>query len=168
MADRAAGQGTQHHPEIVFYDPDGALHSCLQNCVWPFALTLTFVANSCPDPFCVATAPAPKPSAPELPPAVNHTLPLQIWAGGLSGGGLAVVLVNTGANGANINATWRQLGLPTDAAMAVRDVYAGADRGIARGSVGAFVGSHDVAALTLTLPPHTRAPLRQRLPAVAE
>ena len=125
--------------------------------------------DSCPDPFCVATAPAPKPSAPELPPAVNHTLPLQIWAGELSGGALAVVLVNTGAKSASINATWRQLGLPAERTMAVRDVYAGADRGIARGSVGDFVGSHDVAALTLTpLPPHTRKPLRQHLPDVAE
>ena len=118
------GKGTQHHPEIVFYDPD--------------------------DPFCVATAPFAKPSAPELPPVVNHTLPLQIWAGELSGGALAVVLVNTGARGASINASWRQLGLATNATMAVRDVYAGVERGSSAGSLSALVGSHDVAALTLT------------------
>ena len=118
------GKGTQHHPEIVFYDPD--------------------------DPFCVATAPFPKPSAPKLPPVVNHSLPLQVWAGELSGGALAVVLVNTGVRGANITASWHQLGLATNATMAVRDVYAGVEHGSSSGFFSVLVGSHDVAALTLT------------------
>ena len=48
----AVGKGTQHHPDIAFYDPD--------------------------DPFCVATSPAAKPSPPKLPPVVNYTLPLQV------------------------------------------------------------------------------------------
>lgn len=124
------GKGTQHHPEIVFYDPD--------------------------DPLCVATAAFPKPSTPDLPPVVNYTLPLQVWAGELSGGAMAVVLMNTGARGANINASWRHLGLATNATMAVRNVYTGAEHGTFTGSVGALVGPHDVAALTLTPIQHAR------------
>jgi hypothetical protein len=51
----AKGKGTQHHPDIVFYDPD--------------------------DPLCVATSAAARPTPPSLPPSVNYSLPLQVWAG---------------------------------------------------------------------------------------
>lgn len=117
------GKGTQHHPEIVFYDPD--------------------------DPFCVATSPLPKPAAPDLPPRVNTSLPIQVWAGKLSKGALAVVLMNTGPNSANVSASWSQLGLAAGVTVAVRDAWAEVDRGTATQSVSALVGSHDVAALTL-------------------
>eukprot|EP00038_Savillea_parva_P025307 m.47117 g.47117 ORF g.47117 m.47117 type:complete len:656 (-) comp6848_c0_seq1:2276-4243(-) len=118
------GMGTQHHPEIVFYDPD--------------------------DPFCVATAPAPKPDPPALPPNVNTSLPLQVWAGPLVNGSVGVVLMNTGNQSATITATWKDVGLPHGSTVVVRDVWLHKDLHTAYDSVSAVVAPHDVAALLLT------------------
>ena len=118
------GKGTEHHPEIVFYDPD--------------------------DPFCLATAQAPRPSQPKLPPVVNFSLPLQVWAAELTNQSIAVVLMNTGAHSATITANWTQLGISTSLSMTVRDMFAHKDLGVATASVHAVVGSHDVAALLLS------------------
>lgn len=118
------GKGTEHHPDIVFYDPD--------------------------DPYCLATAAAVKPAPPQTPPVVNYTLPLQVWAGELAGGTVAVALLNTGLQTANVSASWREIGLPPTAEARVRDLWTHRELGAASDSVTVEVPPHDVAALLFT------------------
>lgn len=103
-------------------------------------------------PYCLATAPAAKPAAVKPPPFANQSFPLQVWAGPLAGGSVAVVLLNTGLQSGNVTvtATWAAIGLPAGTRVKVRDALAHTDLGTAVGSVSAVVGSHDAAALHLT------------------
>jgi hypothetical protein len=101
-------------------------------------------------PKCVATRPNGAPIRPPTPPqGANPKLPLQVWAGPLSGGRLAVALVNAGSSTVEIEATWSTLGIPPGTAMRVRDATAGTANGTATRSVSAQVESHDVVVLTL-------------------
>jgi hypothetical protein len=98
----------------------------------------------------------PSPSPPS--PAVDDTLPLQVWAGPLVGGDIVVVLLNAGNVTANITATWADVGLPHGVAATVTDLFApragpagGGERAAvdAQGSISAAVATHDVAAFRL-------------------
>jgi hypothetical protein len=98
--------------------------------------------------------------------AVNITL--QVWAKPLSGRGaaphgvqargqrqttgVAVVVLNRGSAVTSLNLTWTTVGLPEGAKVAVRDLWAHADVGTAKGSLWIdTIASHDVKALALTL-----------------
>ncbi len=60
---------------------------------------------------------------------------LEIWAGPLSGGSQAVVLLNRGDVGAEqITVNWTDIGFPTDHSALVRDLWARKDVGIFTGS----------------------------------
>ena len=64
---------------------------------------------------------------------------------------VAVVLVNQQVNATSVVvANWTDLGLPLNASMQVRDLFAGTDNGTAAGSIAKAVGPHDVVALRLT------------------
>jgi hypothetical protein len=101
-------------------------------------------------PKCVSTRPNSAPIRPPSPPAgPSPRLPLQVWAGPLSGGRLAVALVNAGDSTAQIDATWTVLGIKNGTTMNVRDATAGTANGTADGLVSAQVASHDTVVLTL-------------------
>ena len=110
-------------------------------------------------PKCVATQPNAAPNRPPTPPkSVDAKLPLQVWAGALSGGRLAVALVNAGSSTATVAANWTVLGLPAGTKVSVRDATAGTANGTATDTVSVSVASHDVCMLTLApLKPRTDA-----------
>ena len=49
---------------------------------------------------------------------------VEVWAGDLASGAVAVVLVNTGAKAADVAATWQELGLAPGVTVTVRDMWA--------------------------------------------
>lgn len=76
---------------------------------------------------------------------------LEVWAGDLSGGRIAVVLLNRSPEPMAITAVWADLGLPASASMSVRDTWAHADLGVFQGNLTvAAVPSHGVVALELS------------------
>ena len=103
-------------------------------------------------PRCLATAPNHKPPQPPVPPpAANPGLPIQVWAGPLSGNRTAVVLSNASPNASTITAEWEMLGLASGTRVSVRDAIWHTDNGTSTGpSLSAMVGSHDVVVLVLT------------------
>ena len=76
---------------------------------------------------------------------------LEVWAGPLSGGRIAVALFNRSPGMDSITATWAAIGANAGQAYAVRDIWAGADRGTFTGSyTAAAVSSHAAAFLILS------------------
>ena len=102
-------------------------------------------------PKCIATAPNPDPPRPpQPPPDVDSKLPLQTWAGALSRGRVAVILVNAAPAPATVTAHWSTIGLRNGTTVAVRDAIAHTSNGTAAGpSLAVRVESHDVAVLVL-------------------
>ena len=97
-----------------------------------------------------------------LPPRLVYSVPpmaanvssamitQQVLARPLSGGRLAVLLLNRGAAPARMSATWAQLGLPAGASCSVYDVIAQRDTGTeAKDTFIATVASHDVSFVIL-------------------
>jgi alpha-galactosidase len=74
---------------------------------------------------------------------------LEVWAGPLSRGHVAVVLFNRSSRPANIIAMWNDIGIAPASLYHVRDLWARQDLGIQGASVTALVDSHDVVALRL-------------------
>lgn len=102
-------------------------------------------------PKCLATGPNANPPQPPVPPpSVRASLPLQVWAGKLSGGRVAVILVNADKSTAKVTANWEDVFLKKGTSVHVRDAVTHKDLGNAVDSVSANVPSHDVAVLVLT------------------
>ena len=80
----------------------------------------------------------------------SSTVIAQAFARPLSGGRTALVLLNRGEETAVLSASWRDLGLPGGAALAVRDLLRKADAPLAMGKFEAEVPSHGVAFVVLT------------------
>ena len=101
-------------------------------------------------PMCLVTEGGAQqgPSPPPPPPPINGSQPHQVWAGPLSGGDVAVLLLNTGDAAANITAWWADVGLPSGASAKATDLFTGRAT-TAKGSVAAMVAVHDVAAFRL-------------------
>jgi hypothetical protein len=58
-------------------------------------------------------------------------LELEVWAGSLSGGSQAVVLLNrAGSRSEQITVKWTDIGFPTDQSALVRDLWARKDIGV--------------------------------------
>jgi alpha-galactosidase len=75
---------------------------------------------------------------------------LEVWAGPLAEGHVAVVLFNRSPTAGNITAIWKDVGIDSDTtAMLVKDLWAHKLLGIQSGSITAMVDSHDVVALRL-------------------
>jgi alpha-galactosidase len=83
------------------------------------------------------------------PPAVNSSQPHQVWAGPLSGGDVALLLLNTGDAAANITAWWADIGLERGAFARATDLFTGRTT-TETSSLAATVATHDVAAFRLT------------------
>ena len=81
----------------------------------------------------------------EQPPDPAH---LQVWAGPLSGGRVAVVLWNRGNSSASILGRFANMQLSGQAR--VRDCIAHRDLGVARGQIEHTVSAHDVGVYVLT------------------
>ncbi|XP_074582153.1 alpha-galactosidase-like [Curcuma longa] len=75
---------------------------------------------------------------------------LQVWAGPLSGGRVAVVLWNRGDSQAMMTANWSNLGLSSSIRTNVRDLWAHCDIGVAQGQLNATVDSHACKMFVLT------------------
>lgn len=73
----------------------------------------------------------------------------QVWAGDLSAGRVAVVLLNRSQQPQTITARWSDIGYPAKAAS-VRDVWKHQDLGVYRDQFAAMVNSHDVVAIELS------------------
>jgi alpha-galactosidase len=69
---------------------------------------------------------------------------LEVWAKRLAGGASAVILFNRGKTEETIAVSWQEIGLPFDAAPAVRDLWAKKDLGAIKDRFVARVPSHDV------------------------
>lgn len=78
---------------------------------------------------------------------------LEIWAGPLTGGSQAVVLLNRGDNdNEQITVKWSDIGFPADHAASVRDLWARKDLGVFTGSyTSSNINSHAVMMLNITL-----------------
>jgi hypothetical protein len=78
---------------------------------------------------------------------------LEIWAGPLSGGSQAVVLLNRADSGIDeITVKWTDIGFPNDHAAVVRDLWTRKDIGIFTGNyTSPKINSHAVMMLNITL-----------------
>lgn len=74
---------------------------------------------------------------------------IEVWAGELFGGELAVVLFNRSSQPQNITAHWKDLGLEDSASFRVRNLWAMTNEGTYNGEFSEIVGSHDVVAIQL-------------------
>ena len=69
---------------------------------------------------------------------------LEVWVKNLAGDARVVVLLNRGRAAAPMAVSWQELGLPFDADLNVRDLWAKRDLGVVKGTFSATVPSHDV------------------------
>ncbi len=78
---------------------------------------------------------------------------LEVWAGPLSGGSQAVVLLNRADSGSEeITVKWSDIGFPVDHSAVVRDLWARKDIGIFTGDyTSPKIDSHAVMMLNITL-----------------
>ena len=90
------------------------------------------------------------PTARPPPPALDTSMPLQVWAGPLSGGDVAVLMLNTGNFSKSITAKWADIGLRAGLSAKAVDLWTGASAPTGRDSISATVSTHDVAAFRLT------------------
>jgi len=74
---------------------------------------------------------------------------LEVWSRELADGGRAVALLNRSGSGANITASWIDIGYPEHLAAKVRDLWAHQDLGEKTGSFSAAVPSHGVVMVTI-------------------
>ena len=77
----------------------------------------------------------------------------EVWAGPLSNGSEAVVLLNRGENdNEQITVQWADIGFPVDRAATVRDLWAHQDLGVFTGNyTSPNIASHGVMMLNITL-----------------
>eukprot|EP01123_Difflugia_compressa_P003769 TRINITY_DN15076_c0_g1_i2.p1 TRINITY_DN15076_c0_g1~~TRINITY_DN15076_c0_g1_i2.p1 ORF type:complete len:529 (-),score=89.40 TRINITY_DN15076_c0_g1_i2:110-1654(-) len=75
---------------------------------------------------------------------------LEVWAGELQGGSYAVLLFNRSPSLANITANWSDIGLPSNTAGVVRDLWKRQDIGTYSGSFTSVVESHGVVFVKIT------------------
>jgi hypothetical protein len=80
-------------------------------------------------------------------------LELEVWAGPLSGGSQAVVLLNRGdSNDDQITVKWTDIGFPVDHSAVIRDLWAQKDIGVFTGSyTSPKIDAHGVMMLNITL-----------------
>lgn len=78
---------------------------------------------------------------------------LEIWAGPLTGGSQAVVLLNRGDSGSSeITVKWTDIGFPIDHPASIRDLWARRDLGIFTGNfTSSKIDPHAVMMLNITL-----------------
>ena len=96
-----------------------------------------------PRPDGPAPAPTASTSAGVEPPApaVDISQPLQVWAGPLAGGDVAVLLLNIGSGTKKITASWDDIGLKSGVSAMATDLWTGENL-TAVGSISASVASH--------------------------
>jgi len=82
---------------------------------------------------------------------------LEVWAGPLSDGSQAVVLLNRGNSGSEqITVKWSDIGFPSDHSAFVRDLWARKDLGTFTGSyISPAIDHHAVMMLKITLDKYT-------------
>ena len=99
-------------------------------------------------PWCLATSANTAPPPPPPAPAVDTSQPLQVWAGPLAGGDVAVLLLNIGNGTKKITASWDDIGLKSGVSAMATDLWTGENL-TAVGSISASVASHDSAVYRL-------------------
>ena len=73
-----------------------------------------------------------------------------VWAGPLSDGSFAVLLLNRGNGTTAITANWKDFGLDPSKEASVRDLWAHKDLPMAKGSVTANVDKHGMVMFRIT------------------
>jgi alpha-galactosidase len=68
---------------------------------------------------------------------------LEVWTKKLNGDAHAIVLLNRGRTPATLAVAWVELGLPFDAELKVRDLWAKKDLGVVKGTFSASVPGHE-------------------------
>jgi len=113
-------------------------------------------------PYCLATNQTQNPpTQPRMPPDIDISMCLQVWAGPLAGNATVVGLVNSCLNGTQtITTDWSELdgagafpagSLPSGKVTCeVRDLYAGKNLAPATAKLSAEVGEHDIAVFKLS------------------
>jgi alpha-galactosidase len=81
---------------------------------------------------------------------LRKTGEIEVWEKSLSGNNHAVILFNRGKTEQTIAVSWLEIGLSSDAAPAVRDLWSGKDLGRVKGTFGARVAPHDVTVIRVT------------------
>jgi hypothetical protein len=78
---------------------------------------------------------------------------LEVWAGPLTGGSQAVVLLNRGDSGSEqITVRWNDIGFPVDHSATIRDLWAHQDVGVFTGNfTSPKIDPHAVIMLNITL-----------------
>lgn len=76
----------------------------------------------------------------------------QVWMKNLADGSKALALLNRSEQWSSITASWGKLGIPADAQVSVRDIWAATERGLASNAISADVGPHSVVLLRLSAP----------------
>jgi hypothetical protein len=107
-----------------------------------------FPANT---PWCLASSPNSAAPPPPPAPAVDSSMPLQVWAGPLFGGEVVVLLLNIGNGTKTITASWADIGLKSGLSAKATDLWTG--KAMAAPVVGSFnasVASHDSAVFRLS------------------
>ncbi len=69
---------------------------------------------------------------------------LEVWVKNLAGEARAVILFNRGQAPAPVALSWQEIGLPFDAELKVRDLWAKRDVGVVKGTFSVRVPAHDV------------------------
>ena len=78
-------------------------------------------------------------------------MPLQVWAGPLSGGEVVVLLLNIGNGTQKVTASWADIGLASGVSAKATDLWTGKVLATpAVGSISASVASHDSAVFRLS------------------
>jgi len=75
---------------------------------------------------------------------------LEVWAGPLKGGSVAVVLFNRSGSSSQITAAWADIGLKNGVSAQVRDLWAHKDLGNFSNNFSAIVQSHGVVVVKIT------------------
>ncbi|XP_052181290.1 alpha-galactosidase-like [Diospyros lotus] len=75
---------------------------------------------------------------------------LEVWAGPLAGGKVAVILWNRGGSEATITANWSDIGLDRATVVTARELWAGSTQKSVKGKLSASVASHDCKMYVLT------------------
>jgi len=75
---------------------------------------------------------------------------LEVWAGPLSGGSYAAVLLNRGDSGNTVTARWSDIGIPSGTTCTVRDLWRKKDLGTFTDSFRAPVSSHATVMVKIT------------------
>lgn len=142
--------------QLWYLNSIGQLSSAITNIGNGADQLLPMIPNFPPNiPWCLASSPnLAEPALPLPSPAVDDSMPLQVWAGPLSGGDVVVLLLNIGNENATktITASWADIGLRSGVSAKATDLWSGKVMTTpVVGGISASVAPHDSVVFRLSL-----------------